>query len=86
MEKGLATAQQENDEDQKKYESTAIEKLKAAERAWIQYRDLHCDAAEQQIDGGSMSPMVRAECMRETTEHRIQELKHAYELGDVKFE
>lgn len=78
MEKDLRDAQQQNHEDQQKYERTAIDKLKAAETAWIQYRDLHCDFAEQQYEGGSIRPLIWALCMKETTEHRIEELKHAY--------
>jgi uncharacterized protein YecT (DUF1311 family) len=56
----------------------ALDKLKAAERAWLRYRDLHCDAAKHQFEGGSMSPMMWNDCMRMVTEHRIQELKDAY--------
>src|SRR5229473_3087538 len=41
----------------------AIQKLKVAEKAWIQYRDLHCEAAKYEYEGGSMSPMVWAQCM-----------------------
>ena len=29
----------------KQMQGPAVEKLKAAERVWIQYRDLHCEAA-----------------------------------------
>ena len=57
---------------------TAIQKLKAAEKAWLQYRDLHCDAARYEYQGGSMSPMVWAQCMTLTTDHRIEELNAAY--------
>ncbi len=58
---------------------TAIQKLRMAEKAWIHYRDLHCDAARFEFAGGSISPMVWAQCMDTTTEHRIEELKAAYE-------
>ena len=63
----------------KQMEGPGLQKLKAAERAWIQYRDLHCDAARYEYEGGSMSPMVFAECMATTTEHRIEDLKAAYD-------
>ncbi len=46
---------------------------------WIQYRDLHCEAARYEYEGGSMSPMVFAQCMATTTGHRIEELKAAYD-------
>ncbi len=64
----------------------AIQKLKVAEKAWIQYRDLHCEAAKYEYEGGSMSPMVWAQCMATTAEHRIEELKAAYESGERKLE
>jgi uncharacterized protein YecT (DUF1311 family) len=60
-------------------QGAAAQKLKAAERAWIQYRDLHCEAARFEYEGGSMSPMVFAQCMATTTEHRIEDLKAAYD-------
>jgi uncharacterized protein YecT (DUF1311 family) len=63
----------------KQMEGPAGQKLKAAERAWIQYRDLHCEAARYEYEGGSMSPMVFAQCMATTTEHRIEDLKAAYD-------
>jgi uncharacterized protein YecT (DUF1311 family) len=64
----------------------AIQKLKVAEKAWIHYRDLHCEAARYEYEGGSISPMVWAQCMATTTEHRIEELKAAYENGERKLE
>lgn len=65
---------------------TAIQRVKAVEKAWIRYRDLHCEAAKSEFEGGSMSPMVWAQCMTMTTEHRIEELKAAYETGERKLE
>ena len=65
---------------------TAMQKLKTAEKAWLQYRDLHCEAARYEYEGGSMSPMVWAQCMAMTTEHRIDEIKAAYENGDARLE
>lgn len=64
----------------------AIQKLRVVEKAWIHYRDLHCEAAKDEYEGGSMSPMVWAQCMATTTEHRIEELKAAYESGERKLE
>ena len=56
----------------------AANKLAAAQKAWVQYRDLHCDAAKYQFNGGSISPMIWADCMKLVTDHRIRELKAAY--------
>jgi uncharacterized protein YecT (DUF1311 family) len=84
LQKRIVTAEQNNDADRKKHNEVALQKLRAAERSWIQYRNLHCDASRQQNEGGSISSMVWANCMKEATEQRIEALKHAYESGDTK--
>jgi uncharacterized protein YecT (DUF1311 family) len=86
LQKDLADAQQHPDPNQVEYSQQAIEKLRAAERAWLQYRNLHCEAARHQYEGGSMSPMIWGDCMAETTLDRVKELKSAYENGDRKLE
>jgi uncharacterized protein YecT (DUF1311 family) len=86
MQNDLSSAQAAKDNEMIKYDEDAVAKLKAAERAWIQYRDLHCEAAGHQYEGGSMRPMVQASCMEEVTLDRISELKSAYENGDHKLE
>ena len=63
----------------KQRQAAAVEKLKAAQKVWTQYRDLHCEAARDEYEGGSISPMVFAQCMATTTRHRIEELKAAYD-------
>ena len=78
LEKDAATDRPKRKTGGKEQRQTAIQKLRAAERAWVQYRDLHCDAARDQFEGGSMSPMVWSDCMTKITEHRIDELKDAY--------
>jgi uncharacterized protein YecT (DUF1311 family) len=78
LEKEKAADQPKRGTGRKEHNQTAIQKLRAAERAWVQYRDLHCDAARDQFEGGSMSPMVWSDCMTKITEHRIDELKDAY--------
>jgi len=78
LEKDTAADQPKRENGRKEHNQTAIQKLRAAERAWIPYRDLHCDAARDQFEGGSMSPMVWADCMTRITDHRIDELKDAY--------
>jgi uncharacterized protein YecT (DUF1311 family) len=85
LQKNLADAQKVNDAQQKSAEME-IENLKAAEKAWIGYRDLHCAAAKQLYDGGSIVPTVYANCMQLLTNHRIEELKATYETPDQKLE
>lgn len=74
------------DAQERTYLTTATTKLKASENAWIKYRDLHCDAAAQLYEGGTVKPLMWASCMRDTTEDRIKEIKNAYENGDWKLE
>jgi uncharacterized protein YecT (DUF1311 family) len=83
LQKDLAQA---TDQDLKKWAQTAIDDLKAAELAWIKYRDLQCEAAGQQYEGGSIRPMIHSMCLSMTTEHRIDELKQAYENDNRKLE
>lgn len=71
---------------QKKAETLAVQELRAAQRQWIQYRDLHCGAVKAHYEGGSIAAMQWSACMTETTNHRVEELKHGYEAGDVKLE
>lgn len=77
--KNLATDKYHNDFNMVRFDETAIEGLKNTERLWIRSRDSQCDAAEQQIDGGSMAPKVGAICLTEVTSHRRDELKDVYE-------
>lgn len=66
------------DEKYRAWNQQRLEKLQVAERAWLHYRDLHCEASRYEYEGGSINPAIWADCMRLTTEHRIQELKLAY--------
>jgi uncharacterized protein YecT (DUF1311 family) len=86
MQKDLSDAEDHKNSDLVKYNQKAIDMLKAAERAWIQYRDLHCEAARHQFEGGSMGPMIWGFCMAQTTSDRTDELKSAYEEDDRKLE
>ena len=78
MQKEIAAARQKNDASEEKYNATTLEKLRNAERAWIRYRDLHCDAARSLSEGGSVSALAWANCMTEVTSRRIEELKNTY--------
>ena len=80
----LARARKRSDQEQIKYEETAIAGLKEAERAWMSYRDIQCKAAAQQYQGSSMAPMIYSQCLTTVTEHRTAELKSIYENGDRK--
>ncbi len=86
LEKDTGETQQQNASEEKKAETPAAQKFRAAQRQWIQYRDLHRGAVKAQYEGGSIAAMQWSACMTETTNHRIEELKHGYEMGDRKLE
>lgn len=48
--------------------------LKAAEQAWIKFRDLNC-SAYLEPDGGSMQSLIYDGCIMRMTDLRDQELK-----------
>jgi len=57
----------------------AVKALKKAQRAWIDYRDGHCDSVGYEAGGGSMQPMVISGCQARLTEHRTKELRELIE-------
>ena len=57
--------------DDAKYQA----KLKAAERAWIKFRDAQCTHAAATFEGGSMQPQVHVECLPRLTKARAKELQ-----------
>lgn len=82
----IADANKRGDQGQLKYDATAIADLKAAQTAWTQYRDLQCTAAGQQLQGGSIQPIVVSKCMILVTRHRIDDIRAAYEIGGRNLE
>jgi uncharacterized protein YecT (DUF1311 family) len=86
LQQQLEDSQKRSAKDEVGYASSAIEDLKAAQAAWVKYRDLHCRAAGQQYQGGSIEPLVVNQCMSLVTMHRIEEIREAYEIGDRKLE
>jgi uncharacterized protein YecT (DUF1311 family) len=51
------------------------DRLRAAQRAWIAYRDANCDSAGYPMRGGSAEPLLTYGCLRRMTEERITELQ-----------
>jgi uncharacterized protein YecT (DUF1311 family) len=49
-------------------------KLKAAQRAWVQFRDTECTYETADNEGGSIHPMVYAGCLTRLTTARTKEL------------
>ncbi len=48
--------------------------LRAAQRAWITYRDQHCAIASYEARGGSMEAMLYGLCREEMTQERTRQL------------
>ncbi|MCE0847986.1 lysozyme inhibitor LprI family protein [Buttiauxella sp. A2-C1_F] len=59
--------------------------LKAAQNAWIAFRDADCAFLTSGADGASVAPMVHAQCMTDKTRERTELLKSTLqcEEGDV---
>ena len=59
--------------------------LKAAQNAWIAYRDADCALMTSGADGATVAPMVHAQCMADKTRERTELLKSTLhcEEGDV---
>jgi uncharacterized protein YecT (DUF1311 family) len=86
LEKDLDDAQAKADNGHAAFDTTAIADLKDAQAAWVKYRDLHCAAAGQQFQGGTIEPTIVSRCMTVTTRHRIEDIQEAYEIGGRKLE
>jgi len=62
------------------YEQRALDKLRAAQIAWSHYREVECDAEEQQNEGGTIAPSIHAGCMKELAERRAGDLQKTYAI------
>jgi uncharacterized protein YecT (DUF1311 family) len=49
--------------------------LKAAQTAWIKYRDANCVFVGDQYKGGSIRPMIQGLCLADVTQNRTVELR-----------
>lgn len=59
----------------------AMSQLREAQRVWIQFRDLACEAEADAVLGGSLYPMVHSGCMERQTLRRIEDLR---QFGDLR--
>jgi uncharacterized protein YecT (DUF1311 family) len=53
--------------------------LRDAQRAWIAFRDLSCQAEGQQYYGGSIRPLIENTCKESLTRQRTEQLRAAFE-------
>ena len=57
-----------------KLEAAHQEKLKAAQRAWVTFRDADCEYEAFAFEGGSMQPLIRYSCLETATKARTAQL------------
>ena len=65
-----------------KLEDEQRAQLKAAELAWIKYRDTNCEFESAFYKGGTMRPMVHSYCLARMTNERTAELKQQIETDE----
>jgi len=63
------------DADLPKVQRGAEESLRAAQRAWLPYRDATCTNEAYFYKGGTMEPMVQLNCLERITRQRSEELR-----------
>ena len=49
--------------------------MTTAQRAWVAYRDAECTFSSSQTKGGSIYPMIYAECVTAMTQSRLKDFK-----------
>jgi uncharacterized protein YecT (DUF1311 family) len=73
--KDLIAAYTSMDADLPKDLGSGVETLRNAQRAWVGFRDLTCEAEGFAMRGGSAEPLLVYGCMRVLTEERIGHLQ-----------
>lgn len=68
-----------------KPDPAAAQALREAQRAWIRFRDGECDFATIGAEGGSIRPMLVAQCRQQLTEQRVTQLRRylSCQEGDI---
>jgi uncharacterized protein YecT (DUF1311 family) len=62
-------------------EPERLARLRAAQRAWIPFRDAHCEFVASEFEGGTMQPMIDALCTADLTAQRADELAEILRLA-----
>lgn len=75
-----ALASTKSRDDEKPYDAKSFEEaMRAAQRAWVAYRDADCkDLIAQEWSGGTGTTAASLGCMTEKTIQRTKELKERY--------
>lgn len=66
-----------------KLELARRDSLRETQRAWIAYRDLHCDFQAAPNEGGSIYSLVRSSCLADMTRQRNKDLKYLLEEASL---
>jgi len=53
------------------------QKLIAAQKAWLSYRDANCDYEKSEVEGGTLAPTIYALCMADLTKERTTRLQES---------
>ncbi|MBS0276429.1 MAG: DUF1311 domain-containing protein [Proteobacteria bacterium] len=85
LEQANATINNLYKETMAKYDAEGQAMLRKSERAWIAFRNAECDFRTSGSKGGSIWPLVHAQCLTELTRARIKQLEKAAscEAGDL---
>ncbi len=63
-----------------KENSLRLEGFRNTQRMWIKFRDVNCEYARSEYEGGSMSHYIYSSCMSNLTKQRIENIK--FLIGD----
>lgn len=58
-------------------DAAAKAELRTAQRAWIAFRDAHCDFEGKAAEGGSLEPFLQGSCAAGLTRERIAHLRNS---------
>src|SRR5690242_20567761 len=85
LEQATATINNLYKETMAKYDAEGQALLRKSERAWIAFRDAECEFRTSGSKGGSIWPMMHAQCLTELTRARIKQLEQATncQVGDL---
>ncbi|MEM0997247.1 MAG: lysozyme inhibitor LprI family protein [Bacteroidota bacterium] len=58
-------------------------KIRQAQRTWVKFRDESCECERFLYDGGSISPLIWANCRTRATQQRTEELNSLLDQLDM---
>lgn len=73
-------AQIQTSSDSKSTKRKYLDSLLKGQRAWLVYRDSHCNLQTLPMEGGSIRPLLYSSCLQELTEERTKQLTCKQEM------